>query len=100
MNILDPKKALHVYRMLSYGHGVRETAKIAGVNRGTVARYRQLWLAIKPKLQEAYDQLHGGNCEKCDEICAALPDWPVRAMMDAWLDDQMDQPKSRFWTWE
>jgi hypothetical protein len=99
MNVLKPDKALHVYRLFAYGHGIRETARLAGVNRGTVARYRLVWDALKPKLQEAYDRLHDGDGSECDKICADLPDQPVRAMMDAWLDDQTDQPKSLFWDW-
>lgn len=100
MNILKPDKVLHVYRMLSFGHGVRETARITGVNRGTVLRYRRAWEAVLPQLQDAYNFLMDGECERYDALIATLPDLPVRAMADAWLDDvdgRNDGPKSNFY---
>lgn len=97
MNVLKPDKALHVYRMLAYGHGVRETARIAGVNRGTVLRYQRAWQEARPALQIAYDLLPDGQCEEYDALIATLPDYPVRVMANAWLDDQFDQPKSDFY---
>lgn len=94
MNILAPAKAKHLYRLFSYGHGIRESARLAGVNRGTAQRYMTDWLRYRSELQRAYDVLWEGDGEACDAITASLPEQMVAAMFDAWLDDQFDQPLS------
>lgn len=94
MNTLAPAKAKHLYRLFSYGHGIRESARLAGVNRKTASNHRVLWLRYRAQLQRAYDTLWEGNGEGCDAITADLPEPMVTAMFDAWLDDQFDQPLS------
>lgn len=96
MNTLDPKKAKHLYSLFAYGHGIREAARLAGVSRGTGTRYHQTWMALRSELQRAYDALWDGDAETCDAINDPLPEPAVCAMLDAWLDDQDDQPKSGF----
>ena len=96
MNTLKPDKAREVYRLLAYGHGIRESARLAGVNRNTVQRYKNEWLRHRQQLQRAYDALWEGDGEGCDAITANLPDQMVIAMLDTWLDDQFDQPKSGY----
>lgn len=100
MNALDPTKARRLYSLFCYRHGVREAARLAGVNRGTAAAYRRKWLEYRPTLQRAYDALWEGDGEECDRINAALPEPVVAAMLDAWLDDQMSDigiPRSGFY---
>lgn len=94
MNTLAPVKAKHLYRLFSYGHGLRESARLAGVNRKTARRYRDNWLRYRQQLQHAYDVLWEGDGDGCDAITADLPEQMVVAMLDAWLDDQFDQPLS------
>lgn len=94
MNRLAPAKAKHLYRLFSYGHGMRESARIAGVDRKTARRHHTAWLQHRPELQRAYDVLWEGDGDGCDAITAALPEPMVVAMLDAWLDDQFDQPLS------
>lgn len=96
MNKLDPKKAKHLYSLFTYGHGIREAARLAGVNRSTSTRHHAIWLVVRADLQRAYDALWEGEAETCDAINAPLPEPAVMAMLDAWLDDQDDQPKSGF----
>lgn len=99
MNTLDPKKAKHLYALFGYGHGIRESSRLAGVNRGTSARHHIKWLAIRQELQRAYDALWDGDAETCDAINAPLPEPAVHAMLDAWLDDYTEDttvPKSGF----
>lgn len=90
MNVLDPKKARRLYWLFSYGHGVREVARMTGINRGTAASYRRKWLVYRPTLQRAYDMLWDGDGEECDRINAALPEPMVLAMLDAWSEDYVD----------
>lgn len=50
---------------------------------------------VDAMLQRAYDLLWDGSWEGCDAICEFLPSDQVRAMMDAWNEDQEDKgPKS------
>lgn len=97
MNVLNPKKAARLYWLFSYGRGIRESARLAGVHRDTATRYRREWLRFRPQLQRAYDVLWEGDGEGCDAITAPLPDQMVIAMLDAWQDDQMEQQPLSGW---
>lgn len=90
MNVLDPKKARHLYFLFSYGHGVRAAARQIGVCRQTAGTYRRKWLEHRPTLQRAYDALWAGQCEECDRINEPLPEPMVLAMLDAWSEDYVD----------
>lgn len=94
MNMLAPAKAKRLYRLFSYGHGLRESARLVGCDRKTARRYRDYWLRYRTQLQRAYDVLWDGDGEGCDAITADLPESMVETMLDAWLDDQFDQPLS------
>ena len=97
MNKLDPKKAVHLYSLFAYGHGIRESARFAKVSRGTSLAYHRQWLAVRADLQRAYDALWEGDDVTCDAINAPLPELAVCAMLDAWLEDySTDMPKSGF----
>lgn len=95
MNVLPPEKIAALFALFGRGVGVRAAAREVGCNRGTSMRYRQRW--IDQELQRAYDVLWEGDGEGCDAITAKLPDKQVKAMLDAWLDDQCDhEPKSKW----
>lgn len=101
MNVLDPKKVRRLYALFSYGHGVRESARLAGVNRNTATRYRREFDRVRPELQRAYDALWDHDCETCDAINALLPEPAVMAMLGAWSDDQDGlMPRSKFYDGE
>jgi hypothetical protein len=102
MNRIDPSKARRLFSAFAKGIGVRAAAKSVGIHRDTAMRYRRQWLAIRPKLQLAYDALWEGDCEACDAINAPLPEPAVLAMLDDWLDDYRDddgQPRSGWHDW-
>ncbi len=49
-------------------------------------------------LQRAYDLMCDGQAEAADALCEFLPVDESDAMMNAWLDDQMDDgPKSKWY---
>ena len=97
MNVLKPAKVRELCRLFAYGHGIRESGKLAKINRGTVAKYHREWLKHKPELQRAYDLLWEGDGEGWDKIMETIPDPYALACGDAWLDDQFDEaPKSNF----
>jgi hypothetical protein len=91
MNVLDPKKERELYRLFAFGHGIRESAKLAGVNRGTASRYHKAWLRVRFRLQQAYDAMWEHDCTLCDEITASLPDEAVNAMFEAWWNDDEEK---------
>jgi hypothetical protein len=94
MHVLDSKKARQLYRLFVDGHGVRAAARTAGVDRKTARRYLQRWQPYRAQLQAAYDAMCEGECERCDEINASIPDDMVIAMLNDWLDDQDGGEKS------
>lgn len=99
MNWLDAKRAKHLFMLFAFGHGIRESARLACVNRGTSARYHREWLKLRQTLQRAYNALCDGDGEECDRINAPLPDAAVQAMLEAWSNDYEEptMPKSGFY---
>lgn len=94
VNHLRHETVERLFAAFTSGKGVRGAAREVGCNRETAAKYRRAW--IKAKLQEAYDLLWEGDGDGCDAITALLPEAEVKAMLDAWLDDQFGQlPRSR-----
>lgn len=93
MNVLSPKKIEDLREMFAAGVGVRQAGRTLKINRGTVAKYRRLW--IEAELQRAYDLLWSGDCEGCDAVTARLPEPDVKVMLDAWLDDQDPKIKTK-----
>src|SRR5690349_20626452 len=98
MDLLSPSRLRELYSLFSFGHGVRSAARASGIARDTCMRYRRQWLELRPTLQQAYDEMWEGNCERCDEITAPLPEPAVIAMLDAWSNDyeENNNPKSGF----
>ncbi len=99
MNRIDAKRAKHLFLLFAFGHGIRESARLAKVNRGTATRHHQEWLRLRPQLQRAYNELWDGDGTECDRITAELPEAPVVAMLDAWSNDQEqpEMPRSGFY---
>lgn len=52
---------------------------------------------VDRELQRAYDFMWVGEPDKCDEVTAHLPEKEVQAMLNAWLDDQDDGAKSKWY---
>lgn len=94
-HVLPPEKIDAIREALLLGMSCNAIAAAVGCNRKTVMAYRRQW--IEDELQRAYDVLWEGDGEACDAITAKLPDKDVKAMLDAWLDDQCgDAPKSKW----
>lgn len=93
---MSPETICKLRYLFATGKGVRESARLVGVHRDTAMRERRRW--IDDELQRAYDLLCDMDCEGCDTITEKLPEHRVKAMLDAWMDDQDDKlPKSRWY---
>lgn len=85
-HVLPPEKVDAIRAALRLGLSCNAIAGAVGCNRKTAMAYRRQM--IDAELQRAYDLLWEGDGEGCDAITAYLPDKDVKAMLDAWLDDQ------------
>lgn len=86
MNVIRPDQISTLEKLFEQYVSIRGAAREVGVNRKTSSRYYELW--IEKELQRAYDFMCDGECEKCDEVTAPLPEKRVTEMLNAWLDDQ------------
>jgi len=94
MNILPHHKVEALHICFALGLSERESARRCCVNRKTANLRKAEW--IEMMLQFAYDLLWDHHGEWCDQVTELLPDKPVIEMLDAWMDDQFEEKKSRW----